>query len=67
VKPSEKHPEIKKFLDTTFHRTEHIEADTCVFCGNPATEFDDELSKKEFTISGLCQSCQNKVFGGEHD
>lgn len=26
-------------------------------------EFKDSLSKKEFKISGMCQKCQNKVFG----
>lgn len=38
----------------------------CPFCHkkiDPETEFEDELSKKEYKISGLCQQCQNKVFG----
>ncbi len=34
----------------------------CVFCRQPATEFRDELSKKEFEISGMCQICQDEVF-----
>ena len=25
-------------------------------------DFVDEISRKEFGISGLCQTCQNKVF-----
>ena len=25
-------------------------------------EFRDDLSKREFTISGMCQVCQDKVF-----
>ena len=28
------------------------------------TAWQDELSRKEYSISGLCQKCQNKVFGG---
>ena len=38
----------------------------CVMCGKEVTEdsFRDDLSKKEFTISGLCQSCQDEIFGG---
>jgi len=39
----------------------------CPFCGekiNP-NEFKDELSKREFKISGLCQKCQDKTFGSE--
>lgn len=27
-----------------------------------AEEFRDSLSYKEYTISGMCQSCQDKVF-----
>jgi hypothetical protein len=27
-------------------------------------DFRDELSKKEFGISGFCQSCQDDIFGG---
>ena len=37
----------------------------CPFCGKEIdveTEFTDELSKKEFAISGLCQSCQDDFF-----
>ena len=32
-------------------------------CGGPATEFRDALSKKEYGISGLCQKCQDSIFG----
>ena len=31
-------------------------------CGGPAKEFKDLLSQKEYTISGLCQKCQDEVF-----
>lgn len=37
----------------------------CPFCGkeiNIDNEFRDELSIKEYHISGLCQACQDKVF-----
>jgi len=42
-----------------------VEAGKCPFCGKIITdkEFRDELSKKEFRISGLCQSCQDMMFG----
>jgi hypothetical protein len=36
----------------------------CPFCEKEITEFRDELSKKEWEISGLCQLCQDKTFGG---
>lgn len=37
----------------------------CPFCGkkiNPEVEFKDDISKKEFELSGLCQSCQDEMF-----
>ncbi|KKL94018.1 hypothetical protein LCGC14_1868820 [marine sediment metagenome] len=37
-------------------------ANYCSFCNKPAGEFNDRLSKKEFTISGLCQECQDETF-----
>lgn len=42
-------------------RSEH----RCPFCGAPIDPncFRDELSKREFEISGLCQSCQDEMFG----
>ena len=39
-------------------------------CGrpvNPTTDFVDELSRKEYQISGLCQSCQDSVFNDEQE
>lgn len=43
---------------------ERRENGQCPFCGkdmsNPS--FRDELSKKEFMISGICQECQDNYF-----
>lgn len=41
------------------------ELNRCSFCGIPIIESDyrDELSKKEYSISGMCQRCQDKTFG----
>lgn len=68
AEPSKKAPELEKFLEGLAGRSSSIAEDKCVKepfgCGGPATEFRDQLSKKEYTISGLCQSCQDKVFGG---
>lgn len=71
TKPAEKHPEMEKALDdlakTAFgkNRTEAIRADICLTCDDPNMEFRDELSRKEYTISGMCQTCQDQVFGSE--
>lgn len=51
---------------------------TCPFCGKGATDtgqnnipraflFRDQLSAKEYQISALCQSCQDKTFGANDD
>ena len=44
---------------------ENVEAGLCATCGQKIemTEFRDALSKKEFGISGMCQKCQDSVFG----
>lgn len=37
----------------------------CPTCGQPVGEFKNDLSRKEFGISGMCQKCQDSVFGGD--
>jgi len=43
----------------------------CPFCNERLEgvrgEFKDDLSWKEYLISGLCQSCQDKMFEDEED
>jgi len=43
--------------------TKVIEEGFCVSCGKKITGFKDEISHKEYQISGLCQKCQDSVFG----
>ena len=44
-----------------------IEEGTCITCdeakGLIATSFRDDVSRKEYAISAMCQSCQDDVFG----
>ena len=42
-----------------------VEAGLCPFCQKEvkAEDFRDELSRREFKISGICQKCQDDVFG----
>jgi len=42
-----------------------VEQMICPICKNPVhTEnFKDEMSIKEFKISGMCQKCQDWIFG----
>lgn len=70
AKPTIKTTTIEQFLEAFTGRSSAIKSDRCVKspigCGGLAVEFDDELSRKEFTISGLCQKCQNDIFGRDN-
>ena len=46
-------------------RQDSIRADVCAWCGRPAVKFKDALSRSEYSISGLCQKCQDKTFGSD--
>lgn len=61
--PSDKAPEISNFLNDMFNRDGYIKKDICVACKGKADRFRNEISTKEYTISGMCQSCQDQTFG----
>jgi hypothetical protein len=62
----QKTPEIKAAIEGIFPGTAQAIAEKkCQLCRNPIGEFKDELSKKEYLISGMCQGCQNQVFGAD--
>jgi hypothetical protein len=44
---------------------DRIKRGGCPFCSLPVSHmaFRDDLSRKEFHISGLCQKCQDETFG----
>lgn len=44
-----------------------VENKQCPFCRKKISQkdFRDKLSQREFKISGLCQSCQDKMSGGK--
>jgi uncharacterized CHY-type Zn-finger protein len=59
-----KSDEMKKFLESTAEGA-LVKLKLCPFCQKPIKEkdFRDELSIREYGISGLCQSCQDDFFG----
>ena len=65
AKPSEKAPEIDELITSTFgtDRKGSIKSDKCAWCKGPATEFVNEISKREYSISGFCQKCQDETYG----
>lgn len=64
-----KSPEMVNALDSftlsVFGRSRSLAkaGNSCVICGKSANEFRDELSQREYGISGLCQACQDEIFG----
>jgi len=62
--PAEKNKEIDDFISDNFtiDRKGSIKNNKCVRCNADAYNFKDAISRKEYTISGLCQSCQDFIF-----
>lgn len=67
-----KHERIRRLLDSISKkepfknsRSQAILANLCVFCDNPNLNFIDDLSRREYKISGMCQSCQDNFFKEE--
>ena len=46
------------FPKETKNRSEGL----CATCGNTPGDFKDEISEKEFKITGMCQACQDGLF-----
>ena len=69
MEPTKKSKAVEGLLTklTGQDRREVIKANKCMDppfgCGGEVGEFRDELSMKEYRISGLCQECQDSVFG----
>lgn len=42
-----------------------IEMQHCVKCGDEAFIFINEVSRKEYMISGYCQACQDQILSEE--
>jgi hypothetical protein len=65
MKPTDKAPEIENLLKQLtggVSRRQAVHEAFCVWCRGAATEFKDEISRREFTVSGLCQTCQDSFF-----
>ena len=44
------------------NRTSSISNRSCVFCNKKDLKFTNKLSAKEFSISGICETCQDDFF-----
>ena len=58
---------LDKFTEKSFGKslTDAEKEKVCAFCHKPIKmeDFRDDLSRKEYGISGLCQKCQDDTFG----
>ena len=62
---AEKSPEMQNFLEEVFGTRTALEKGYCPLCKQMIGDFRDELSEREYNISGMCQSCQDDVFGAK--
>ena len=75
IQPSYKAPAIDAMLSEIIFngkdRLPCIQEGICLTCddahGIIATSFRDDISRKEYSISAMCQSCQDDVFGVSDD
>jgi len=67
AKPTDKDPAINMLIGGMVgkDRVETIEKGQCMTCDESADHFRNEISEKEYEISGMCQKCQDSVFGEE--
>ena len=69
AEPTKKAEEIEMLLDAIsvpmsgLTRLNAIRNGQCATCGEAANEFRNELSEREYNISGMCQACQDDIFG----
>jgi hypothetical protein len=75
IEPSFKAPQIDALLSEIIFngkdRVTCIKEGICITCdeahGIVATSFRDDVSRKEYSISAMCQSCQDDVFGHDEE
>jgi hypothetical protein len=63
--PTKKSEEIESLLTsiTGISRQDAEAKGICTWCKRPIIGFRDELSAREYQISGFCQTCQDETFG----
>jgi len=62
--PTKKSQPIESLLTslTGISRQDASTQRICTWCKKPVTPFRDQLSAKEYSISGMCQACQDATF-----
>jgi len=62
LQPATKSRSIEDLLNQLSNRTDKIKSNACITCDTPDVMFTDTISETEYTISGMCQTCQNNFF-----
>lgn len=62
AKNSELEASLDEFTKKVFGRSR--KENCCVICGEEDIKFKDEISRREWHISHMCQTCQDETFGG---
>lgn len=67
--PTNKSPAINSLIESVMGKDRRltIMQGMCMTCGGSAGGFRDALSAKEYSISGMCQNCQDQVFAEPED
>jgi len=66
MEPSCKSASIDLMLSSLVGKSREIQiaSKLCMTCPCEANTFRDALSIQEYTISGMCQICQDQIFNG---
>jgi len=69
VEATAKHPQVDALLTglTGKSRVETVAGNRCTTCDDPDMDFRTELDRREYRISGMCQRCQDSVFGSSEE
>ncbi len=64
IEPTKKSEGVEQLISGLMgkDRGETIRSGECMTCPADAREFRDNLSRREYAISGMCQTCQDSVF-----
>ena len=62
MSPDVEYKECKSLKNLRSSINTSINTNQCSWCDKPDFNFRDALSKKEYEISAMCQTCQDEVF-----
>jgi hypothetical protein len=61
--------ELVKICRSPDYKTKFLDSKTkgtCILCDMPARRFRDKSAELEYSISALCQTCQDTLYSGKY-